>query len=76
MKIIKNPFLILLVLLVIIIIILIIYNYFNRKSNNIETFYYNQDCNHFKLKSRSPDILQKCCENIRDLNGHNKEYCL
>ena len=79
----KNPFLLVIGILLIIIIILIIYNYFNKKSKNIERFYFEDN---FKANpdncakigySSTEDEKTKCCENnLGDINDAYKSLCI
>ena len=58
-------------ILFIIIIILIIYNYFNKKSKNIERFYFEDNCGNIGYTS-TDDEKTKCCEN--NLDGIKDDY--
>jgi hypothetical protein len=85
----KNPFLLVIGILLIIIIILIIYNYFNKKSKNIERFYFEdnftanpENCAKIQLTSKDSEKITCCENNFHDMNDksicvnmNNKKYC-
>ena len=79
----KNPFLLVIGILLIIIIILIIYNYFNKKSKNIERFYFEdnftanpENCAKIGYTS-TDDEKTKCCENnFDDIKDQYKSLCV
>lgn len=78
----KNSFLLVIGILLIIIIILIIYNYFNKKSKNIERFYFEDNFianpeNCEKINSASTnDEKRQCCDKYLDnINDSHKSVC-
>ena len=78
----KNPFLLVIGILFIIIIILIIYNYFTKKSKNIERFYFDnnftanpENCARINHDS-TDDEKTKCCDNnFANIHDSFKSLC-